>query len=303
MADALPKADFALVIDFDRGQPHPQRIFQAADSLITAFQHFDEALVRSIDVSIEPISVLEDVEAGSLKIWLRSALEASDDQALKELDWRPQVGKYLVKAKYLLLDFVNQRIELTDAKRLSTLRDDLSKLAQESDTRRLGDYSSIPTSDLIQSIADLSSAKSKLFGADRLSIVSGEGEKSFDMTVEWLPEKMADLFIKETIEHPPAAMILLVRKPDYIGQTQWEFRHNRATIRAKIAHEVWLKRFQAREIDVRPGDALRCEVVRETQYGYDNDVIGEKFTVTRVERVLEQREEQLRMLDDKSDEE
>jgi hypothetical protein len=62
MVDRPPKADFAIVIDFARDEANPQRIFQAADALITAFQEFDRMLVKSIDSSIEPILILEDIE-------------------------------------------------------------------------------------------------------------------------------------------------------------------------------------------------------------------------------------------------
>lgn len=298
MADRPPAADFAVVIDFDKAARNPQRIFQTADAIITAFQKFDESLVRSVDASIEPTTVLEDVEAGSLKIWLRTVLEASDDQAIKELDWRPQVGKYLVKAKYILLDFINQRIEATDAKGLAQLRSDLNKLAEDTDVRHLPDYAPISSADLISTVSSVSSAKGKLAKTDRLTLISNEGEATFDLEVEWSPEKMEDLFIKETIKHPPSQMILLVKRPDYIGETQWEFRHSRTTIRAKIADVLWLRGFQSRSFDVRPGDALRCLVEREVQYGYDNEVIGEKFTVTKVESVIESREEQIDFLRD-----
>ena len=111
VGDRPPSADFAIVIEFVREEGSPQRVFRAADSLITAFQELDRSLVKSIDANIEPIMILEDIQAGSLKIWLRSGLQATEDQALKEINWKPQVGKYLVRAKYVVLDFINKRID------------------------------------------------------------------------------------------------------------------------------------------------------------------------------------------------
>lgn len=295
---APPKADFAIVIDFARDEARPQRIFQAADALITAFQELDRALVQSIDSSIEPVMILEDVEASALKIWLRNVLNASDDQALKELDWKPQVGKYLVKAKFILLDFVNHRIEVDDQHRLAVLRQDLNQLAQETDVRHLPDYAAVSASDLITSVTSISDAKSRLSKRDRLRLISEEGEKSFDMDIEWSPEDMKALFVKETVKRPPYKMILLVKRPDYIGNSKWEFRHGRARLFARIDHEDWLKKFQNRQTDVRPGDALRCSVEQEVQYGYDNEVIGENYSILHVDEVLENRVDQLDFLED-----
>ncbi len=94
------EADFAIDIDFKRGEGNPQRVFRAADKMIQALQRVDEALCASIDTSIKPVMMLEDIEAGSIRIWLKNVLETADDQAIKELDWKPAVGKYLVRGKY-----------------------------------------------------------------------------------------------------------------------------------------------------------------------------------------------------------
>src|SRR3970040_183395 len=88
------RADFAIYIDFKRGEGSPQRVFQAADAMIRAMQSLDHVLCNAIDGTIEPVMVLEEIETGSLKIWLANKLTAVDDQALKDLDWKPAIGKY-----------------------------------------------------------------------------------------------------------------------------------------------------------------------------------------------------------------
>jgi hypothetical protein len=97
-------ADFALEIDFVPGSPDPARVFRSMTQLIDTFQRFDRELVQTIDVHIEPVMVLEDIEAGSVKSWLRAVLNATDDTGLQELNWKRIVGGYLVRAKYLIID-------------------------------------------------------------------------------------------------------------------------------------------------------------------------------------------------------
>lgn len=87
------EAAFALEIDFQKGTDNPQRVFQAADAMVRAFQALDRALCAAVDSRIEPIMLLEDIEAGSIKAWLSSQLNRIDDEAIKDLDWRPLVGK------------------------------------------------------------------------------------------------------------------------------------------------------------------------------------------------------------------
>jgi hypothetical protein len=44
--------------------------------MIEAFQEIDTLLVGSIRSTLQPSTLLEDIEAGSVKVWLRNALIA-----------------------------------------------------------------------------------------------------------------------------------------------------------------------------------------------------------------------------------
>src|SRR6185436_16959862 len=81
-------ADLAFKIEFERGQGNPRRVFDAASELIDAFELFDKAVIGSIDPTIETLMVLEDIAAGSIKIWLRNILYRIPDEALRDVDWR-----------------------------------------------------------------------------------------------------------------------------------------------------------------------------------------------------------------------
>ena len=83
--------------------------------------------------------------------------------------------------------------------------------------------------------------------------------------------------VKETVTFPAAQMILAVKKPDYLGDGKWDLRHGRRAISARIEDGAWLRRFQSREVDVRPGNSLRCEVRIGNLYGYDNELLTERY--------------------------
>ena len=63
----LPDADFAFCIDFHKGRGQASRFFTATAEFIKACEALDRELAKTIDLNIEPIMMLEDVEAGSLK--------------------------------------------------------------------------------------------------------------------------------------------------------------------------------------------------------------------------------------------
>src|SRR5438552_17609473 len=88
-----PDADFS-------GQGDPRRIFDAASELIDGFEHLDEAVAGSADAAIRRLMVLEDIEAGSIRVWLSSFLKTIDDQGLREGEWKKAIGPVLFEAKY-----------------------------------------------------------------------------------------------------------------------------------------------------------------------------------------------------------
>lgn len=281
-----PKADFAFEIDFQRGVGPASRVFSATADFIRACEALDAELVQSIDSSIETVLVLEDIQEGSIKTWLRSLLTVVEDDALKTLDWRPLVGRYLVKAKYAVLKWTDDDSE---PRSLPMLREEIRRIAAETDVRHLPDYSPPSPKALINAVRDFQGVKDRLVEGDKarfLSDLPGVPDWEFNLSVRIPIENIEDLAVARTIEVPSSEMILPVKKPDYLGESKWQLRHGQRNIEAKLEDASWLRRFQNREVDVRPGDALRCNMKIEYLYGHDNELLTERYTVLEVLEVL-----------------
>lgn len=278
-----PKADFGFEIDFQRGVGPASRVFSATHEFIKACEALDDELVQSIDSSIDTVLVLEDIQAGSIKTWLRNSLSATEDDALKTLDWRPLVGKYLVRAKYAIIRWIDDD---STPRSLPDLRRELQRIAAETDVRHLPDYSAPSPNALVAAIRDFQSVKERLVPGDRAVFLTDEGNIEFNLSVRLPIEDIEALAVARTITMPDAEMILPVKKPDYLGDSKWELRFGKRNVTAKIEHTDWLRRFQNRQEDVRPGDALRCIVRMEHLYGFDNELLTERYTVIEVLEIL-----------------
>ena len=100
-----------------------------------------------------------------------------------------------------------------------------------------------------------------------------------------MPEKIEEWLTQEVIKSK-AEMILKVKRPDYLSEAQWEFRHESRIIDAKILDTEWLRGFQNRQYDVRPGDSLRVNVEINVKYGYDGEVVGSHHDIIKVMDIL-----------------
>jgi hypothetical protein len=278
------RADFAFEIEFQRGEGSASRVFLAINDFIEGCERIDTELASTIDAHIETVMVLEDIEAGSIRALLRNVLRSADDEALKKLDWKPAVGKYLVKAKYAIIRWIDDD---STPRNLPALAKEIQTIATETDVRHLPDYRAPSPGALLDAVRDFQRVKERLTPGDRALYIPAEGEPvEMNLSIRLNIDDIEAMAVKETMIFPVAPMILAVKKPDYLGDSKWELRHGKRTITAKIEDMAWLKRFQRREIDVRPGDALKCEVRIEHLYGHDNELLSERYTIVRVLDVL-----------------
>ena len=92
--------------------------------------------------------------------------------------------------------------------------------------------------------------------------------------------------VRSEIDRVFGEMILTVRKPDMIGNTMWQFRHGKTNVIAPIKEEDWLTRYHSREIDIRPGDALRCWVRFNYIYDANGRLKGQDIEIEKVYEVI-----------------
>ncbi len=285
MNEKKPKADFCIAVDFEKDSSDPARVFRTISGLIESFSGFDRELAKSIHVKIEPVLLLEDVEIGSIKVWLKNCLECIDDEALKNLDWRPQLGKYLVKAKYITIDFLSKKTTITDRKELEDLGENLLELAKETDIIEIPSYTPVPLPRLAENIEKVSCALSHLSPHDTARFLTPFGDASFNLDFSCAPETIEEILTERQITTTPE-MILKVKRPDYLGEAKWDFRHDGRNFDAKILDKEWLQEFQERRVDVRPGDALRARVKVVVKYDSANEVIGSQHEILEVFEVI-----------------
>jgi len=285
MNNSKTNYDFIIKIDFEKGSRDPSRVFTTMSNLIETFQAIDADLAKTIDVSISPVLILEDVETGSLKSYLRNILESIDDNAIKDFDWKKIVGSYLYKAKYKILFFLKDKKQITDRSQIDLLQNDLLLLAEETNVRGLPGYAPIPTNRLLNGIRNISYATKNLTIEDKVEYTIQDGTVSFNKDFKYDSDFIEGLLTKEIISKK-TEMVLKVKKPDYLGESMWDFKHGEHAIQAKIIDLDWLKKFQARTFDLRPGDSIRANVEVQVSYGFKSEVIAIHHLIFEVKEIM-----------------
>jgi len=281
------RPDFCLTIEFAKDTKNPGRIFKSMASLIEAMEGLDSILIESIDSKIKPVLLLDSVESGSIKVWLKQFIEIFPDDSLNKLDWKPIVGQYLVKAKHYLLSKVDPLSPLPSREAIEEISTGINNIAKETNVKLLPVYKRIPAAEIAHGIKMLSDATAKLEFEDSVLFSSDDGDATIPSSIVIEQSKINEILSHEIIENT-AIKILMVRRPDFLGDAAWEFRHEDKKYPARIDDIAWLDDFRDGRHDIRPGDALKVEVREITSYDQNGEVVSDTRSITKIIGVIRQ---------------
>jgi len=279
-----PNGDIVLNIKFDPTDS-PARAFSLASDFIRAFEDFDRAIISAVDSGIVTSFILEDVEKSSLRVVLRNMLNALEDDGLKTLDWKPFVGKYLVRAKYVALQWLDQDPSEDEPPKLEDLTEKMDALAKETDVRHLPDYPPINPARLAQPLEAIQRAKARFKPSEELTVTLDETEYRVATEQTWSPAALVEENVAQELSNE-IDLVLTIRKPDFIGKSKWSFKHGKRSFSAAISDEKWMEEFHSGEYALKPNDALRVRARFEYKYDETGSLEDESVEIIKVFGVI-----------------
>jgi hypothetical protein len=241
-------------------------------------------LAGSVARGLKPSMLLEDIEAGSLRAWLRNQLELIDDETLKSGEIKKVVGAYLVRAKRLIIEWEKKHSKVESPKEIEELRQEILDESARTDVLRIPTYLPLPSTDIVRSIELISEATKPAEG-DSVVYLSAQPPTELNRSFDATPELLLSLLARETIVGQEV-MILVIKRPDFLGDSRWDFRWDRHPFEAKIGDTGWLSKFRNGDVFLQPGDALRCSVRSTIRYGFDGEVVDKNYEITEVLEVI-----------------
>jgi len=205
------------------------------------------------------------------------------------MDWKKAVGKYVVKAKYLLL----KKLECSEIKSkadLDGLAHDIRILAEQTNVLRMPAYRMVQPLDIASGIVGLGKSIDPLKADESIEFYSDDGnariEKNNMLSQEYVEELLTEKTIVNTVDR-----ILVVKKPDFLGDSKWVFRFSGTLYEANVDDLEWLSRFRSGSIDIRPQDSLHVTVKESFKYGSGGVLISQKNTILHVQDVVRAKRE------------
>jgi hypothetical protein len=236
-----------------------------------------QALAGSIQGQFETVAVLEEIAKRSLTLRLRFQTRAGSGEGETP---DSSLLKFLARGTLAIIAWMDGSPTL----QLADLQQAIRVLAWGTSITTTAHPVLPSSSDLVKAIATWQKAKGALNSGDRVRIVTNNGSAELDLT-----KRIADprtlLLARKLVNHS-ADMIFVVEMPDYQAAGEWRLKHGDTHTIAYCEAGTLLDKFYRRELDIRPGDALRCKVDFETSYGPDHEVLAERYRIVEIIEVL-----------------
>jgi hypothetical protein len=243
-----------------------------AQSLKDAIDASYRALAGSTPIRLETVAIVEEVAKQSLSLWVR--VQTRGDAA------DPSLLKFLARGMLAIIAWMDGSPTL----QLADLQQAIRVLAWGTSITTTAHPVLPSSSELVGAISAWQKAKNAFAAGNSVRILTNNGSAELDLS-----KKIADprtlLLARKLVNHS-ADMIFVVEMPDYQASGQWQLKHGETRTTAVAEPGTLLDRFYRRELDIRPGDALRCKVDFETSYGPDHEVLAERYRIIEILEVL-----------------
>lgn len=277
-ADLLTElTDSDLVIEVAAPAGHRTPQLAPVERLRDAVEASYRALAGSTEVELETVAVLEEVAKRSLSVWLRVQARG---KVLTHQDGDGSLLKFLARGMLAIVAWMDGSPTL----QLADLQQAIRVLAWGTSITTTA-HPVLPSSkELVNAISAWQKAKAGFDASDAVRIFTNNGSAGLDLSKR-IADPRALLLSRKLVNHS-ADMIFVVEMPDYQGSREWLLKHGDTRTVAYCDPGTLLDKFYKRELDVRPGDALRCKVDIETAYGPDHEVLTERYRIVQIVEVL-----------------
>ncbi|MDM1467815.1 hypothetical protein HX030_12330 [Myroides odoratimimus] len=273
---------FEIKLEFNKDTEEPSRLFRSFADLIDSIKELDTTLAKTINSNISSKIYLDDIEKGSLigKLWNHLVINENnkiDDNNIAE----ETISEFIEESRSKSIEFIESgKSEVIDLEKLAK---NIDELAEEKGIKETFNYAEPNILDLAKNLNDINEAVSKLSDDERF-IIKDSKNKTEEISKGTEKINLEDVEKALTTEEIKSQSIVFykIKRPDFLGDSQWDFKHGNKSLKVKILHEEWLEDFKQGKVIVVPGDSLKVKIKQSFKYNKHGYLISEKTEIIEV---------------------
>ena len=276
---------FEIRLAFERNTENPSRLFKAFAEMIDGINSLDYIIAESVNTKVKSKIVLDDIEKGSLigRFW--NELVVSEDGQIDNSPDNEKIEEYIEESRAESFKFLAERKHTVND--LEKLKEKISEIAVSKDLPETFNYAEPDTLKLADAINKINDSTNKLSETESFELKSPNNEVkdiksgTINIDIEDVENALTDNEIINETE-----VYYLIKKPDFLGDSAWSFKHGNKSVSVKILDQEWLDKFLSGQIPVVPGDSLQVKIKQTSKYNRNGYLIAEKTEIIEVINVI-----------------
>lgn len=281
----------SIKVEYLPERENPQDILQSAAQAIIALNNIEETIAKSIGNNISTKLVLQDFEKGSLVVKVMRFFEEPESQLLGENTDSESNSKFVEESRDLAIKKISEGKKKITSLEINEIINGIDELAKNHGVNKSIQYVSLNPIEIANGLNELTKATKPLEKNEIISIRNEEKEdineiyhkipNDISIDLDEIEKSITDEVIENTIDS-----ILTIKKPDFLGESQWSFKKGKEQLLAKITDYEWYEKFKSGQLIITPGDALSVKVHEITHYDKFGRVISLKRDIIKVISII-----------------
>lgn len=275
------QSKFEIRLDFEKEAQNPSRLFKSFAEMIEAINTVDYLIAETVNTKVKSKIILDDIEKGSLigRFW--NELVLSDEGQIDDSPDKQDIEEYIEESRAETLKFLSDKKTSVDD--LENLKDKIVEIAEKKNLSNSFNYAEPDSLKLAQAINKVNESTEKLTANESYELKSPKREVTDiksgtpKIDIEAVENALTD---KQIINESIA--FYLIKKPDFLGESAWSFKHGKKSVSVKILHQEWLDNFHSGKIIVVPGDSLQVRIKQTLKYNRNGYLISEQTEIIKV---------------------
>ncbi len=276
---------FEIKLDFKRETENPSRLFRSFAEMIEGINNLDFLIAESVNTKVKSNIILDDIEKGSIigRFW--NALVISEDGQIDNSPEAEKIEEYIEESRAETLKFIAEK--KSTVQDLEVLQNSISDIAENKELKGTFNYAEPDILKLAETVNAINNSTDKLNNNESFELKSANKEvKEIKSGTPKIDINAVEDALTENEIVNESELFYLIKKPDFLGDSAWSFKHGTKSVIVKILHQDWLDQFHSGKVIVVPGDSLQVLVRQTSKYNINGYLISEKLEVIQVIAVI-----------------
>lgn len=278
-SDAI-EDEYVISLDYDPERDDLAGSLEALSKIVQGHQITNSILARAFDEQVSSTIVMEDIQSGSIKLFICNVFKNTQDKEIRDKGLRAFMREAMVLGRQKIVDYINTHEQISDTDDIKFVKGELVDVVESmGEDKRIANVQAMSDRQIADAVGGFAIPTKGLNPSQGLKIIAGGKEYNVNRNFTHRPQEIEKILMASEETWPNQTRLIRIKQLAYEGESQWHVQDDEGNnYKAKIQDNVWLQRFQNGELSPKefpyPKTVLKVTgtiVIQKDNMGFETD--------------------------------